>query len=263
MKKDLIYFAHANGFPGSCYRQFYSYLEDAYQIDYIDTIGHNPNYPIQDNWDLLTQEIIADITSRHQEKIIGVGHSLGGILLYSASLSRPELFKAIVMLDSPIFTTLKSFALKLVKKLGLMDKFTLSGRTKNRRRHWASRQEAFDYLSQKKVFQRFAPVCLHDYVAQGLVADAGGFTLKFDPLKEYEIYRTIPDHLPKKHKNTAIPTIIIYGEQSGVFKEKTITAIKRYYGNVILQATMGGHLFPFEYPEAAAKSLINVLQRIE
>ena len=33
--------------------------------------------------------------------IIGIGHSLGGILTFLAAYRRPELFKGIIMLDPP------------------------------------------------------------------------------------------------------------------------------------------------------------------
>jgi len=51
--KEVIHFAHGNGFPSPCYRQLLSGLEKEYDVKYIDRIGHNPLYPITENWHFL------------------------------------------------------------------------------------------------------------------------------------------------------------------------------------------------------------------
>ena len=55
MARSSIYFAHANGFPASCYRKFLTALQDEYDIGYLDRIGHNQAFPVIDNWSILFQ----------------------------------------------------------------------------------------------------------------------------------------------------------------------------------------------------------------
>lgn len=40
--KELIHFAHGNGFPALCYKQMLDRLGKKYDYCYIDRIGHNP-----------------------------------------------------------------------------------------------------------------------------------------------------------------------------------------------------------------------------
>ena len=122
--KNIIHFAHANGFPSSCYRKMFSYLIDDYDLSYIDTIGHQVNYPVTDNWGYLTQELIDSIERHHDKPVIGVGHSLGGVLNYLAASQRPDLFQAVIMLDSPVYGYFKSSMIRLFKQLKLIDYIT-------------------------------------------------------------------------------------------------------------------------------------------
>ena len=63
MEKEIIQFSHANGFPGSTYASLFSHLKDEFTIRYIDTLGHNPKYPVTNNWSLLANELIDAIES--------------------------------------------------------------------------------------------------------------------------------------------------------------------------------------------------------
>src|SRR5438445_7202594 len=52
----ILHFSHANGFPAACYRKMFSYLERDFEIDYINTIGHDPRHPVTDSWPHLVAE---------------------------------------------------------------------------------------------------------------------------------------------------------------------------------------------------------------
>ena len=58
----------------------------------------DPRYPPTEGWPHLVDQWIDSI----HEPVYGVGHSLGGYLNYLAAVRRPELFRAIVLLDAPI-----------------------------------------------------------------------------------------------------------------------------------------------------------------
>ena len=105
--KPLIQFAHGNGFPSSCYAALFSYLEKDYSISYVEMSGHDPNYPVTENWDYLVEEQIHAV-AQHQRPVIGVGHSLGGVLLFRAAVYHPELFSSVILLDSPLIGHFKS-----------------------------------------------------------------------------------------------------------------------------------------------------------
>jgi len=97
----ILHFSHANGFPAACYRKIFSFLERDFEIRYVNTIGHDPRHPVIDSWLHLVAEQLEHI-DRYGQPVLGVGHSLGGYLTMLAALERPELFRAIVVLDSPV-----------------------------------------------------------------------------------------------------------------------------------------------------------------
>lgn len=258
MSNFTIHFSHANGFPASTYRKFFHYLSAHFELGYLELLGHNPHYPVDDNWQSLVAELIATVEKRYKKPVIGVGHSLGGALTYMAALQRPDLFQAIVLLDSPILGSFKSKVLGLAKQLGFVDRLTPARRTKNRRATFHHLESAYEYFKSKELFKNFDPDCLRAYVEEGLVQNETGWALKFSPRIEYQIYRTIPHHLPGLKQKLLVPAALIYGEHTDVMDRHDIKLIRDYYGFTVV-STPGGHLFPFEHPAQSARCLTKVI----
>ncbi len=246
MAQRLIHFAHGNGFPASTYRKYLSVLEQDYTISFIDTVGHTPQYPVTDNWNYLVQEQIDYIESLRQP-VIGVGHSLGGGLLYMAALQRPDLFTAIVALDSPLYGMVKSGLIWLAKRLNLIDKITAAQRTQYRRDQWPHHEAMCQYLQTKDLFQRFDPDCLMDYAVQGTLPHTQGVQLKFKRHIEAEIFRTVPHDFYRHNQPLAVPFGYLYGENSSVITLADRRRLMKDF-RAVMQAVPGGHLFPFQYP---------------
>ena len=131
-----LHFAHANGFPGACYRKLFSFLAADFDVGYLPASGHDPRFPVSDGWPLLVEELIASIAGSGRAPVLGVGHSLGGYLTFLAALRRPELFRAIVLLDAPILGPFHGSALQ--ERIGLIDRVAPAAITRNRRREWPS-----------------------------------------------------------------------------------------------------------------------------
>lgn len=260
--KNFIHFAHANGFPGACYRKLYQYLAPQFDITYVDIIGHHPNYPVTDNWGHLVQELIVDIEKQHRKPIIGVGHSLGGVLHFLASQERPDLYQTVVMLDSPVLDRVRSAAVRVMKMVGMIDRITPAGRTKYRRQSWPSAQAAIEYLQTKTLFAHFDPECLADYVNFGMQhLPDGSVQLRFDRDIEYRIYRTLPHHLGRYRKQPAVATGLLYGKTTNVILPSDIHYMQQTL-HIHTQVTMGGHLFPFEFPQQAAQDLTALITQV-
>ena len=154
---DILHFSHANGFPGGSYRQMLGILAEHYDVRVTDRLAHNPLYPVTNNWDQLCNELIHFFEQEYQQPVIAVGHSLGGLLSLMVAVRRPDLIKALVMLDAPALTRLQAGGLKMAKKLGLVDRITPGGRSNGRRAQWPSREEALSYFSAKTLMRGFGP----------------------------------------------------------------------------------------------------------
>ena len=134
--RPIIHFSHANGFPAPCYSKLFGFLENGFRIGYLDRIGHDARFPVSDRWDHLVDELIAGIETRWNEPVIGVGHSLGGYLSALAAVRRPELFRAIILLDAPILGQFTGSAVQFIKHIGLIDRVTPAGSVKDMGLDW-------------------------------------------------------------------------------------------------------------------------------
>lgn len=244
----ILHFSHANGFPAACYRKMFSYLERDFDIEYINLIGHDPRHPVTDSWPHLVAELIERL-ERHGEPVLGVGHSLGGYLTAFAALRRPALFRAIVLLDSPILDKRRGAVFRMIKRFGLADRVTPAGAARDRRAEWASADEAYAHFRNKRAFQHFDPDCLRDYVTLGMVSSAHGVRLAFDPAIESRIYRTFPHGLAGELQDLRVRAGIIVGRESAEARRVGLATARRHFRVVRIP---GGHLFPFERPEEAA-----------
>ena len=108
MPMPPVVFSHGNSFPASTYRVVLDSLRSrGFEVDAIEKFGHDPKYPVTDNWPHLVQQL-ADFAQRHADRAGGpvflVGHSLGGILSLMCAALHPALACGVVLLDSPVLT---------------------------------------------------------------------------------------------------------------------------------------------------------------
>lgn len=250
--RPALHFAHANGFPGACYRKLFSFLAADFDVVYLPAAGHDPRFPVSDGWPLLVEELIASVAGSGRAPVLGVGHSLGGYLTCLAALRRPDLFRAIILLDAPILGPFQGSALQLVKRIGLIDRVTPAGSTKYRRRAWPSLEDALVHFRRKHLFHAFDPDCLWDYVQYVTRRGSHGVELVFDPDVEYRIYRTIPHDLAAAARKLAVPGGFIGGRSSTVLSRAGLAATRR---RLRVHLIDGGHLFPFEHPLQAGHAI--------
>src|SRR5512137_1527869 len=131
MPKPILHFSHANGFPASCYAAMRRALERHYRVGAIEAIGTDPRYPVTDGWPHLVDQLIDVLQAEHGGRpVLGVGHSLGAYLTFLAAARRPDLFRAIVMLDAPIISAVKGGVLGAIKRIGIVDRVTPAGATR-------------------------------------------------------------------------------------------------------------------------------------
>ena len=208
-------FAHANGFPSATYAKLFEALAPEYRVDHLEMHGHDPRFPVNDNWDNLVDELLHHLASLEQP-VWGVGHSLGGVLHYHAALRRPELYRGVVMLDSPVLTLADRLVIRAAKRFGFIDRITPAGRTLGRREAFPDLEEARAYFSGKALFRRFDPDCLEAYVRHGLADSGGGsgLRLRFDPATEISIYRSVPHSSPGRPRQLQVPLAMVRGRHS-------------------------------------------------
>lgn len=257
MNKQL-YFAHANSFPGSMYRKMFNTLAGHYDISYIDCVGHQPQFPVTDCWPYLVAETIDYIERHCQPPVLGVGHSLGGVLVLYAAVIKPELFYRLILLDSPLFSPWRAHMIWLAKKIGLIHRFTPGGNPLKRRDCWTNIQMVYEYFARKPVFSRFDPECLMDYATYGTkLTEQGIRSLTFRPAIEHAIYITLPHNLKHCVGKITVPTFYLAGTQSNILHTHDRTHLIKHL-QIRIDYQNGSHLYPFEHPIETAKHILNI-----
>jgi pimeloyl-ACP methyl ester carboxylesterase len=254
-----VFFAHANGFPSATYATLFAALGDEYPVESLVQHGHDPRFPVADNWQALVDELIFHLQQRG-EPVLGVGHSLGGVLHYHAALRHPELYRGVVMLDSPVLTLLDRAVIRAAKRFGFIDKITPAGRTLGRREEFADIASARRYFAGKTLFRRFDPECFEAYLQHALKPAEAGLRLSFDAQTEIDIYRSIPHTRPGRPEHLQVPLAMIRGRHSQVVLPHHTWSLRRV-ANAESLTLPGGHMFPLERPHATAAMLKNIFAR--
>ena len=256
-----IVFSHANSFPAGTYRMLFDAWRAAgFTVHAVEKFGHDPQRPPTNNWPGLRDELVALIKQTGNQPVYLVGHSLGGWCSVLAAAHRPELVKGVVLIDSPLMNSLLAGAIRLTKSTPIFKRFSPGHVSKGRRQHWPTTDAALNHFAAKKVFARWEPQVLRDYIACGVVPDADaakGHTLSFKRDIETTIYNTLPHHIGSLLRAHPLrcPMAFIGGTESVEVRQLGMRNTQRLtHGRV--SWIKGSHLFPFEKPlETAAEVL--------
>lgn len=254
-----VFFAHANGFPSATYGKLFDALAPEYAVAHLPQHGHDPRFPVDDNWQNLVDELIHHL-QQQPEPVWGVGHSLGGVLHLHAAMRCPQLYRGVVMLDSPVLTRADRWVIRAAKRFGFIDRITPAGRTLGRREAFADLESARLYFAGKTLFRRFDPECFDAYLQHGLLADGEQLRLRFDPATEISIYRSIPHTRPGRPRQLNVPLAMVRGEQSRVVMRHHARSVRSLPQGEYLSVP-GGHMFPLEQPDATALLLKTLFSR--
>jgi len=261
MTKPLLHFCHGNSFPSGTYRQLLDGLRTHYEVRQTDMVGHDPRYPVDDNWSNLVDELIGQLEA-HGRPAILVGHSLGGMLSTMAAARRPDLVRCVVMLDSPVVAGWRALAWRFVKLIGKGGRFSPGRFSERRRNVWPNRQAAYDHFMSKDIFAAWAPGVLDDYLEVGLKPHPDGVQLRFDRGVETAIYNSLPHHLGDLIKRGfPVPVGFIGATRSEELRQAGLSSTRRLVGaNFIM--TEGSHLYPMEHPARAAQLTHEMIVRL-
>lgn len=255
-----LLFAHANGFPGRSYRSFLAPLEASFDVHPVEKLGHHRDFPVGHNWLALRDELLTHLKDI-DAPVVGVGHSMGGVLMGMAAAVAPQRFRCVVMLDPPLMLGLDALVMRLAKRMGLADRITPAGRSRGRRARWPSREAMRDYLKSRGLFRRFTDQALEDYVEAGSIQlDSGERVLAYDPEIEVEIFRHLPHHLHDLPRRIAVPLGLLAGRDSKLLTARRCRRIVA--SGVMLDKVPGGHMFPMEHPQEARRALVEMIGRL-
>ncbi|WP_313077237.1 alpha/beta hydrolase [Melaminivora sp.] len=263
-----IVFSHANSFPAGTYRVLFSLLrERGFTVSAVERFGHDPRYPVSNNWPHLVQQL-ADFAAAEQqrtgEQAFLVGHSLGGFLSAMAASRHPELARGVLLIDSPLIGGWRAGAVGVAKRAQVMGALSPGRVSRARRTSWASAEEALEHFRRKKIFARWAPEVLQDYVQHGLAEQEGRRVLAFEREVETKIYNTLPHNLDSQLRRHPLrcPAAFIGGRSSAEMRQVGMALTERLTQGRIMMLD-GSHLFPMEQPLTTAAAIEAALLNLQ
>lgn len=261
MNKHLLHFTHGNSYPSGAYGRLLEELGRDFDVRTTDMLGHDPRYPVDDNWHALIDELIAQL-ERYDQPAILVGHSLGGAVGMLAAARRPDLARCVVMLDSPVVAGWRAAVWRLAKALGLGRKLSPGGVAQRRRNVWPSRQAAYEHFIAKPIFQAWAPGALDDYLGHGLKPHPQGVQLRFDREVEASIYASLPHDMGLVLKKPyPLPIGFVAGTDSQELRQAGMDATRKLVGDNLVMIE-GTHLYTMESPRLTAQLTREMIHRL-
>ena len=110
MENKKIIFIHANGFPPNTYENMFNPIREDFNCEnYILKPAENDISSILKlkNWNIFSEKFLDTLKS--ENKIIGIGHSIGGNVILRSAIRKPENFSKIILLDPTLFTRITIF----------------------------------------------------------------------------------------------------------------------------------------------------------
>lgn len=261
MPQPILHFTHGNSYPSGSYGRLLDDLRRDFDVRTTDMLGHDPRFPVRDNWPTLVDELIAQLQA-HGRPAILVGHSLGGAVSMLAAHKRPDLARCVVMLDSPVVAGWRAHVWHIVKMLGLRERLSPGGIARRRRNVWPSRAAAYDHFIAKPIFQAWAPGALDDYLDHGLQPHPDGVQLRFDRDVEAEIYSTLPHDMERVLREPfPVPVGFIAGTESTELRQAGLEGTRRLVGANFVSIE-GTHLYPMEKPALTARLTREMVARL-
>lgn len=183
---DPVLLLHATGFHSRCWQEVVKRLPGQH-VYAVDLRFHGASGTAGEvDWKLLAQDIRILIEQLDLNRLVGVGHSIGGHLIARAAAALPSRFKQLVLID-PVILSPETYA-SLHDFVGGID--ASDHPVSRRKNRWLDACEMYERFSAKPPFDSWDPRVLRDYCDYALhPADEEGVRqLLCDPMNEACVY---------------------------------------------------------------------------
>lgn len=264
-----MHFLHANGYPPECYQSLLELLRTKYRLFgmTLRPLWPNANMNEIQDWHPFSEDLLRFLSDRGPDPVIGVGHSIGGIVTLRAAIHDPKKFRALILLDPVLFVPSFLAMWNSLRAIGLGNRVhpKITGALK-RRRTFDDLDTVFRGYRTREVFKYMSDESLRAYITGITKQKANGtYELAFSPEWESHIYLTglrdfdLWRELPKLE----VPTLIIRGTETDTFLERAAKLVKQKQPNIKIEALKRStHILPLEHPQKVFDLMQSFLKEV-
>ena len=260
------HFSHATGLCAGVYTPLADKLGSHLKMMGMDDRGHGKTSAPADpkklsSWNIFTDDL-ENFYEHLNEPVIAIGHSRGATASLLLAIKRPELIRALVLIDPTILPYSWMWWWFLAKKTGLARRTPIVATAAKRRYIWPDRQTMLKSYRGKAVFRSWQEGFLEAYVESGTEDTQNGkIKLCCAPAWESRCFAVCPHDVWRCIPRLRTPTLVIYGAASDTF----LTSAARRFKSKVPLATMmplegTGHFVPMERPADTAEIIVKFLR---
>ena len=255
-KLNLI-FLHGNGYSGGCYHYYLRRLGKKYRVLSIDLINHGASESSFSfrSLSFYEEQVLAVIQQERLDNIVGIGHSMGGLILIGARHKKPEIFQLLIGFDPPFLNAFKIYYSRLFGN-------PLSQRAKKRKASFKSRKVLEYILKKSHLTKAWHPEIMKDYIDTCYKVKKEKLFLCCDPLAESKNFRSVSYKTIWQAQNADSLTYLILPQKTQLCsKRMAARVIGKHSKSKVIWKKKISHHFPFEEPEWTLTEIQKILKR--
>lgn len=200
---------HATGFHSQCWNEVVKQLPGRH-VYAVDLRFHGQSGDTGEvKWGLMAEDILQLVEMLDLERIVVVGHSLGGYLAARVAAGAPHRLKHLLLIDPVIRSPERTASVRALTSGWQPSDHPVS----RRKNQWVDAQEMFHRFKDRAPFDTWQPEVLRDYCNHALkpANEEAYRRLACDPLHEASIYLNhddIESILPELPKIVAPTTLL-------------------------------------------------------
>jgi len=253
---------HGNGFCSRTLEPLAACVSPEGQWLFTDLPGHGISPTPQESepdWNEMADLVARSLRERASGPVIGVGHSMGGVVTLLAAAAYPSLFQRIILLDPVLFTAEVLLGQRLLRRSGLWRRTALVKAVSARRRQWSGCESMVDGLRGKSLYRDWHPLALQRFSEFGTKESPEGISLACDPRWEAAIFGSYPRRLLSSIRRVSCRVDVVMATKSYPFIKRSVERAQRVNKNFRAHVFDGSHCFPMENPEATAQLINRIL----
>ena len=259
--KPWLHFLHATGMNAELYRPLLAPLAGDFNIVASDARGHgrtvlSANPAAMTGWTIYQDDLAAVLGSYPRAAPwLLAGHSLGATVTLELAARRPELARAVMMVEPAAVPFAHAAAFATARAGGALDS-PMAAQARRRRRDWPSRGELRAAYRGRGVFGCWGDDWLDAYLDGGTVEHAdGSVSLACDPAWEAATFDAVSTTLAASLAAWRGPLALLYGNSGSTVAPADVPVFIDGPARHSEYFEQSGHFLPVEQAVAVAAAI--------